>query len=346
MKNHILQTKSPIITDEMLSFGVREYFRNKQVLITGGTGSFGNYILDYLLVSGVKRIVVFSRDEAKQYAMQMSYRERQGLEFEIGDVRDPVRVDQIMRDIDVVFNAAALKQVPNCEDHPFEAVMTNVIGAENICRSALRHSVEVVLSISTDKAVKPVNVMGMTKAIQERILSSYARRGHTRFVAVRYGNILGSRGSVVPLFRQRIMENLPLYVTDKKMTRFILTLSDAVKLVFKALVEEENGSLYVKKAPAVNVWDLAHILASELSGRDDYPIEENGIRPGEKIHEVLVSEEELPRVQDLGDYFVIRPKLGNNIVPGDIVGTEYTSENTTRLDKHQIANLLRQEQWI
>ena len=346
MYNYMLQSKNVTITEEMLSGEVVEYFRDKSVLITGGTGSFGNYILGYLLACRAERIIVFSRDEAKQYAMQMEYGDQPGLRFVIGDVRDRVRVNEAMRGIDIVFNAAALKQVPNCESHPIEAVMTNVIGAENICRSALQNGVEAVLAISTDKAAKPINVMGMTKAIQERILLSHSGEGPTRFVVVRYGNVLGSRGSVVPLFRQRIEQGLPLYVTDRKMTRFILTLSDAVQLVFKALLARDSGSLYVKRAPAANIWDMAEVMASEISGRDDYPIEETHIRPGEKIHEVLVSEEEMVRADDLGDYFVVRPYGSMPKTPSSTSMREYTSQNTTRLSGEELTQLLRKEDWV
>src|SRR4051794_9274707 len=212
------------------------HFRGKRILVTGGTGSFGNQIIRELLEFGPEKIVVYSRDEKKQYDMQDQYGRERRLSFIIGDVRDAGAVMQAMRGIDIVYHAAALKQVPNCERYPMEAVLTNIVGAENIRRAALANEVSMVVSVSTDKAVKPVNAMGMTKALAEKVLLAEGVGGSAgaRFVMVRYGNVIGSRGSVAPLFEQRIAQNRPLPITDPSMTRFLLTLPQAIDLVFHA----------------------------------------------------------------------------------------------------------------
>lgn len=324
-----------------------EYFRGKSILITGGTGSFGHQIVSQLLKFKPNKIVIFSRDEKKQYDMKNEFERNTSLDYIIGDVRDYVRVCDSMKDIDIVYHAAALKQVPNCEFYPFEAVKTNILGAENVKRAAIENNVDTVVAISTDKAVKPVNVMGMTKAIQEKImLNSNNRKWNTRFLCVRYGNVIGSRGSVVPFFKDRIEQNKFLPVTDRKMTRFLLTLKQAIGLVFKATMEGESGQLFVKKMPACNILGLAKVMAKELIGKEDYPIKEVGIRPGEKIHEVLVSEEEMHRAVETETHYVIyrhgelkKPLLIKKL-------SEYTSNNTQILKEMEIISLLRKEGWI
>lgn len=297
---------------------------NKRVLVTGGTGSLGKVLVRRLLAGELghpARITVFSRDEAKQHEMRLGYQKRRAatdeviyqkatdvLRFRIGDVRDPNDVAAALRDADVVFNAAALKQVPTCEYFPNQAVDTNVGGAANIVR-AIRNlglPVETVVGISTDKACKPVNVMGMTKAIQERIfIKANLDSPGTRFVCVRYGNVLSSRGSVIPLFHEQIRAGGPVTITTTDMTRFLLSLDRAVDTVFAALTEGEAGDLYIPRVPAARITDLASALIG------DRPIETQvtGIRPGEKIHEVLVSEEEVHRTIARGDYYVVRPIL-------------------------------------
>lgn len=321
--------------------------KNKNVLITGGTGSFGYQITNELLKIKPNKIIILSRDEKKQYDMKNFFEHNDFLEFIIGDVRDYARVYEAMKDVDIVFHAAALKQVPNCEFHPFEAVKTNIIGAENVRRAAMENDVNTVIAISTDKAVKPINVMGMTKAIQERIMLNSNNlnddRWRTKFLCVRYGNVIGSRGSVIPFFKKRIEENKFLPITNYDMTRFLLTLHQAIDLVFKATVEGESGQLFVKKMPACKIVDLAKVMSKEITGRDDYPIKEVGIRPGEKIHEVLVSEEEMRRSIETETHYVIyphgmleKPKLINDIA-------EYASYNTTQLDNKSLAELLRSE---
>ena len=322
--------------------------KGKSILITGGTGSFGHQIVSQLVGFDPSRIVIFSRDEMKQYDMQNEFEKyRDLLEFIIGDVRDYVRVHEAMKGIGIVYHAAALKQVPNCEMHPFEAVKTNVLGAENVRRAAIENGVEVVVTVSTDKAVKPINVMGMTKAIQERImLNPNNGKWDTKFVCVRYGNVIGSRGSVIPFFKQRIEEGKFLPITNYEMTRFLLRLEEAIDLVFKATVEGESGQLFVKKMPACYIIDLAKAMAKAITGRDDYPIREVGIRPGEKIHEVLVSEEEMPRAVETETHYVIHPygKLDKPVLLRDL--REYTSNNTDILGEDEIASLLKKDGWI
>lgn len=322
--------------------------KGKSILITGGTGSFGHQIVSQLVGFDPSRIVIFSRDEMKQYDMQNEFEKyRDLLEFIIGDVRDYVRVHEAMKGIGIVYHAAALKQVPNCEMHPFEAVKTNVLGAENVRRAAIENGVEVVVTVSTDKAVKSINVMGMTKAIQERImLNPNNGKRDTKFVCVRYGNVIGSRGSVIPFFKQRIEGGKFLPITNCEMTRFLLRLEEAIALVFKATVEGESGQLFIKKMPACYIIDLAKAMAKAITGRDDYPIKEVGIRPGEKIHEVLVSEEEMPRAVETETHYVIHPygKLDKSVLLRDL--REYTSNNTDILGEDEIASLLKKDGWI
>jgi FlaA1/EpsC-like NDP-sugar epimerase len=325
-----------------------EYFKNKNILVTGGTGSFGHYITSELIKFKPKKIVIFSNDEDQQYHMQNEFKEYSDiLEFMFGDVREYSRVFEATKNIDIVYHAAALKHVPMGESHPFEVVKTNVIGAENVRQAAIENNVEVVVTISTDKAVKPVNVMGMTKAIQERIMLNPANGKYkTKFVCVRYGNVIGSRGSVIPYFKKRIEKGEFLPVTSFKMTRFLLRLKEAMELVFKATIEGKSGQLFVKKMPACYIVDLAKAMAKAITGREDYPIKEVGIRPGEKIHEVLVSEEEMRRAVETEDYYIIypygklkKPKLLKKL-------HEYSSNNTRILNIEEIISLLKKERWV
>lgn len=325
-----------------------EHLADKHILITGGTGSFGKQIVAALLKMEPARVVIFSRDEEKQYSMRQSYRDHSELEFVVGDVRNKTRLSEALRGIQIVVNAAAMKQVPAAENAPYEAVLTNIQGAENLRLAATECRVETVISISTDKAVKPVNVMGMTKAIQERIfLNQSAMRGSsTRFVCVRYGNVLGSRGSVVPLFASLIREKKPLRITHPEMTRFLLTLPTAVELVFQSLVEGQDGDLWVRKMPASKVVNLATVLAYGITGREDYPTEIVGVRPGEKIHEVLISEEEMIRSREFGDYYVIHPSKQD---PGNVAlsaASEYRSDTVDHLSDDQLFAILQQDGWF
>lgn len=299
-------------------------FDGKRLLITGGTGSLGKLLVRRLLSGEMgepERIVVFSRDEAKQHEMRLEYLHKvastdevvfsnfqRQLSFRIGDVRDPHAVTAALRGIDVVFNAAAMKQVPTCEYFPHQAVETNVNGAENIVRAIEQHrlAADTVVGVSTDKACKPVNVMGMTKAIQERIfIQANMRAPDTRFVCTRYGNVLASRGSVVPFFLDQIRNGGPVTITTKEMTRFLLALDDAVDLIFAAIQTALPGEVYIPKAPSARIVDVAAAMIG------DRKIETTviGMRPGEKVHEILVSEEEAPRTVPRGDHYVIRPML-------------------------------------
>jgi FlaA1/EpsC-like NDP-sugar epimerase len=296
----------------------------KRILVTGGTGSLGQTLVKRILTGVLgrpDRITVFSRDEAKQHYMRLEYMHRAAatddviyqnsrdvLTFRIGDVRDYSALLAAVREADVVFHAAALKQVPSCEYFPFEAVLTNVYGAQNLTKCIRENdlNVEKVIGISTDKACKPINVMGMTKAIQERILIEANRDcPQTSFMCVRYGNVVASRGSIVPLFVEQIKNNRPLTVTLPKMTRFLLSLDRAVDTVLAALERGKPGETFVPKVPAAKIVDVA----KALMGDKDLPIEFTGIRPGEKIHEIMVSEEECFRTVDDGDHYVIRPVL-------------------------------------
>ncbi len=296
----------------------------KSILVTGGTGSLGHVLVRRLLTSEMgkpRKIIVFSRDEAKQHAMRIEYLHRRSptdeviyhnfeqlLEFRIGDVRDFHSIASVLRDADIVFNAAALKQVPACEYFPYEAVRTNIEGPENIVRAIREHRlpIETVVGISTDKACKPVNVMGMTKAIQERVfIRANLECPDTRFICVRYGNVLASRGSVIPLFYEQIRNNGPVTITTEDMTRFLLSLNQAVDTIFEAIWHARKGETYIPRAPSAKVVDIAAVLI------DKRPIKTvvTGIRPGEKVHEILISEEECYRTVDRGGYYAILPML-------------------------------------
>jgi UDP-N-acetylglucosamine 4,6-dehydratase len=324
-------------------------FDGKNILVTGGTGSFGHQIVRELLLLKTASIQIYSRDEKKQFDMAIAYRDCRTLRFNIGDVRSLERTRDAMHGIDIVFNAAALKQVPSCEYAPMEAVETNIIGANNVRRAAIEAGVQTVVSISTDKAVKPVNVMGMTKAIQERImLDPTYSSGKTKFLCVRYGNVLGSRGSVVPLFFDFIEKGLPLPITHPDMTRFQLTLKEAVQLVLWATVKGESGDLWVQKMPAARVPELGQALAYGLTGKKDYPMTMIGMRPGEKMHEVLVSEEEMWRATELEKHYLIPSwaKSQNKETPTDLHVSEYSSAGAHRLAQNEILAMLESDGWF
>lgn len=321
--------------------------KGKSILITGGTGSFGSAAVDALLPLKPKRIVIFSRDEQKQFDMRNRI-PSELLEFHIGDVRDRERVDHVMEGIDFVFHAAALKQVPTGEFFPQELVKTNVLGSQNVFHSAIDHGVERVVALSTDKACTPINVLGMTKALMERLITAAARRTNNKTIlcGTRYGNVLFTRGSVIPLFIEQIKNGKPLTITNGDMTRCMITLQESLDLVLYALTEGASGDLYVRKAPAATIRDLAEAVVEMF---DHAPgIKEIGIRPGEKAHESLISQEERPRTRDCGNYYCIKPETMDIDVrkyyfEGDTNGLPdegYTSENTERLSKEQIKKLL------
>ncbi len=313
--------------------------QDKTVLVTGGTGSFGRHIAKALLDTPVRSIRIISRDEDLQHQMASTYDDSR-LRFMIGDVRDVDRMRESMRGVDYVFHAAALKQVPDCEMHPYEAVKTNVIGANNVKMAADAENVEAVVFVSTDKAVKPVNAMGMSKALQEKILLSPESDG-TRICGVRYGNVVGSRGSVIPLFADLKKHGKALTVTHPDMTRFLLTLDDAIQLVFKALADGRPRELFVMKRPACRILELAEVISE---GR--VPVEIGAVRPGEKIHETLVQEEEMRRSMEDKEFYRICPPGSKGVPKLASKYDEYTSENTERIGKQGLASLLRREGWL
>ncbi len=323
-------------------------FKDKILLITGGTGSFGNAVLDRFLDYGLKEIRIFSRDEKKQDDMRNRLK-NPTVKFYIGDVRDIRAVDQAVMGVDYIFHAAALKQVPSCEFFPVEAVRTNVLGAENVMVSAAKYKVKRLLVLSTDKAVYPINAMGLSKALMEKVMISRSRNlndSGTVFCGTRYGNVMASRGSVIPLFREQIKNNNPITITDPEMTRFMMTLEDAVDLVIYAFENGQNGDIFVQKAPAATIKTLAEAL-TELY-KSTVPIQTIGTRHGEKLYETLVNREEMVKALNMGDYFRIPADTRDlNYDRFFSEGTdkfsaieEYHSHNTSRLDKEGMKRLL------
>lgn len=323
-------------------------FKDKVLLITGGTGSFGNAVLHRFLSSDFAEIRIFSRDEKKQEDMRLALRNDR-VKFYIGDVRNYDSVYDALRGVDYVFHAAALKQVPSCEFYPMEAVLTNVIGAENVMRAAIEHRVRRCVVLSTDKAVYPINAMGLSKAMMEKVMVARSRqcdRDRTVLCATRYGNVMGSRGSVIPLFLQQLRDGKALTVTDPAMTRFLMSLDESVDLVLYAFQHAQPGDIFVQKAPASTVGDLAQTLR-EMLGRDN-EIRVIGTRHGEKLYESLVSREEMARAEDLGGYFRIPAdsrdlNYDKYFVQGETRISQledYTSHNTERLDVAGIKRVL------
>ena len=325
---------------------------NKNILITGGTGSFGHQMITELMQYKPKSIRIFSRDEDKQHKLKQELLENpilDKIQFLIGDVRDYERIHSVTKGIDIIFHAAALKQVPSVEAHPYEAVKTNIIGAFNVVTAAVAQKVKNVIAVSTDKAVKPVNAMGMTKALQEKlILSDEITKDKTIFCCVRYGNVLGSRGSVIPLWDKRLEQKKPLPITHPDMTRFMLTLSEAIDLVFYSLKNSKGGEIFVKKAPATKMVNLARAYAELKTGKKKYPLEYIGIRAGEKIDEVLVSEEEMRRVQEKKDHFVIKreAEIDNRFVKKSTKFTEYGSGTISPLNIEELKSLMKKLKWV
>jgi len=299
-----------------------------------------------------KSIRIFSRDEDKQHSMKMELVNEpilKKMKFIIGDVREYDRVYAVTKDIDIIFHAAALKQVPAVESHPYEAVKTNIVGAYNVVKAAVARKVKNVVAISTDKAVKPVNAMGMTKALQEKIiLSDDLTKDGTKFCCVRYGNVLGSRGSVIPLWNSKIEQNKPLPVTHPDMTRFLLTLSQAIDLVFYSLKHGKGGEIFVKKASGAKMINLAKAYAELKSGKKDYPLEFIGIRPGEKIDEILVSSEEMRHTQERKDHFVINREkdLDTTSLKKSVKLTEYDSNTVKHLSVEELKEMMRKLNWV
>ncbi len=322
-------------------------FTGKALLITGGTGSFGNAILGRFLNSEMREIRIFSRDEKKQDDMRKRYNDPK-LKFYIGDVRDYQSVLNAVRGADFIFHAAALKQVPSCEFHPLEAVKTNVLGTENVLEAAINSGVSRVVVLSTDKAVYPINAMGISKAMMEKIAVAKSRTSNSTVINVtRYGNVMCSRGSVIPLFTDQIRAGQPITITDPTMTRFMMTLDDAVDLVLFAFEHGQHGEIFVQKAPAATIEVLAKALTDMLSS-PNHPINIIGTRHGEKLFEVLLSREEMVAAEDLGGYYRVPPDLrdlnyGKFVDHGEVKisgAVEYNSHNTARLDLDGMQELL------
>jgi UDP-N-acetylglucosamine 4,6-dehydratase len=330
-------------------------FEDKCLLITGGTGSFGNAVLRRFLSSPIREIRIFSRDEKKQDDLRKKFNDPK-LKFYLGDVRDYASVISAMRGADFVFHAAALKQVPSCEFHPMEAVKTNVIGTENVLEAAISTGIKRVVCLSTDKAVYPINAMGISKALMEKVMVAKSRNLDSRATVIcgtRYGNVMASRGSVIPLFVDQILAGIPITITDPKMTRFMMSLSDAVELVIYAFSNGDNGDIFVQKAPAATIEVLAKALTTTL-GRHDHPIRIIGTRHGEKLYETLLSREEKASAQDLGRYFRVPPDLRDlnytkYVEEGETqisTSDDYNSHNTERLDSLGMSDLLNKLEFI
>ena len=322
-------------------------FTDKVLMVTGGTGSFGNAVLRRLLKVDLREIRIFSRDEKKQEDMRRKYNSDK-LKFYIGDVRDFQSVINAMRGVDLVFHAAALKQVPSCEFYPLEAVKTNVLGTENVLEAAIHAGVQRVVCLSTDKAVYPINAMGISKAMMEKVIVAKSRSsGNTLICTTRYGNVMASRGSVIPLFTNQIRAGHPITITDPSMTRFMMTLDDAVDLVLFAFSHGKSGEIFVQKAPAATIATLATALTGLLCV-PDHRIDVIGTRHGEKQFEALLSREEMAAAEDLDDYYRVPPDLrdlnyGKYFEEGEIkisAAVEYTSHNTTQLDVEAMQTLL------
>lgn len=324
-------------------------FESKVLLITGGTGSFGNAVLRRFLESDVAEIRIFSRDEKKQEDMRKKYNNSK-LRFYIGDVREIGSVREAVRGVDLIFHAAALKQVPSCEFYPMQAVRTNVQGTDNVLSAAIEAQVSRVICLSTDKAVYPINAMGMSKALMEKLMVAKSRNLEgvgTVICGTRYGNVMASRGSVIPLFVQQVNSGQPITVTDPRMTRFMMSLDSAVELVLHAFRNGSNGDIFVQKAPASTVGDVAEAIR-QLMGKADHPVHVIGTRHGEKLYETLLTREEMAEAEDQGDYYRIPPDMRNlNYDKYFEEGEEsisdavdYNSHNTQRLDVETTKELL------
>jgi UDP-glucose 4-epimerase len=328
-------------------------FKNKKILITGGTGSFGSAILQKILNANVQEIRIFSRDEKKQDDLRKKYNNKK-LKFYIGDVRDYRSVLNCVRGCHFIFHAAALKQVPSCEFHPLEAVKTNILGTENVLEAAIDCAVNRVIVLSTDKAVYPINAMGLSKAMMEKIAIQKSRLISKTIINItRYGNVMATRGSVIPLFIEQILDKKPITITDPSMTRFMMSLEDAVYLVLYAFKHGKTGEIYVQKSPATDIQTLADVLKNLLNA-PHHPINVIGTRHGEKLFEVLLSREEKVRVKDLKKYYCISPDqrdlnyekftdIGEKKISDSI---EYNSHNATHLNFKNLKNLLKKQNFI
>jgi UDP-glucose 4-epimerase len=329
-------------------------FDNKTILITGGTGSFGNAVLKKFLKSNIKEIRVFSRDEKKQEDMRINYNNNK-LKFYIGDVRDYKSINQAMRGVDYVFHAGALKQVPSCEFYPMEAVQTNIIGAENVLEAAFNNNVSKVVMLSTDKAVYPINAMVLSKAMMEKLMVAKSRLlngSQQAFCATRYGNVMASRGSVIPLFISQILENKPITITDPKMTRFLMSLDDSIDLVEFAFNNANPGDIFVQKSPATTVENIALALQKIFNAQNEIKI--IGTRHAEKLYETLLTREEMVKAVDMGDYYKIPAdnrdlNYASYFTDGDVKTSErddYHSHNTRQLNVDETVEVLSNLDYI
>jgi UDP-N-acetylglucosamine 4,6-dehydratase len=324
-----------------------EIFRNKVLLVTGGTGSFGNAVVSKFKDTEIKEIRIFSRDELKQDNMRNLYKNEK-LKFYIGDIRDKNSVNDVVRNVDYLFHAAALKQVPSCEFHPMQAVKTNIVGTENVLNSAINAKVKKVIVLSTDKAVYPINAMGISKAMMERVAVAKGRNISDTMIAVtRYGNVIASRGSVIPLFINQLKSGAPITITDPKMTRFMMSLDQAIDLVIFAFENGESGDIFVQKAPAATIEVLAKTL-QDIFSRPDHEIKTIGTRHGEKLYETLLTKEEMVKAFDMGNYYRIPADTrdlnynqyfdeGENVITES---SEYHSHNTHRMNKEELTQVL------
>ena len=331
---------------------MKNTFDDAIVLITGGTGSFGHAVIRRFLKKKVREIRVFSRDEKKQDDMRKKYPDPR-LKFYIGDVRDVCSVSAAMRAVDFVFHAAALKQVPSCEFYPMQAVMTNVLGTQNVLEAAIASGVQRVVCLSTDKAVYPINAMGISKAMMEKVMVATSRNlesTRTVICGTRYGNVMASRGSVIPLFVSQVLTGKPITITDPSMTRFMMSLDDAVELVMYAFSNGRNGDIFIQKSPAATVKVLAQAIL-ELLGKTQHPLQEIGTRHGEKLYETLLGREEMACAEDMGEYFRVPPDArdlnyakfvdeGERRITQSTHGDDYNSHNTTRLNVLGMKSLL------
>ncbi|EKO3537310.1 polysaccharide biosynthesis protein [Vibrio fluvialis] len=330
-------------------------YKDNILLVTGGTGSFGNAVVKRFLHTDIKEIRIFSRDEKKQDDMRKHYQSDK-LKFYIGDVRDPQSISSAMRGVDYVYHAAALKQVPSCEFYPLEAVKTNVLGTENVLEAAINHNVERVVCLSTDKAVYPINAMGISKAMMEKVIVAKSRNlehTNTTICGTRYGNVMASRGSVIPLFIRQVVNDEPITITDPSMTRFMMTLDDAVDLVLHAFDNGTNGDIFVQKAPAATIEVLVQAIL-EIMGKPDHPVNVIGTRHGEKLYEALCSREEMFVAEDQGDFYRVPADNRDlnyskyfEVGEKDLSKIEdYNSHNTERLEVEGMKQLLRKLDFI
>ncbi len=325
-----------------------KYIDNKTILVTGGTGSWGQELITQLLSlpNGPREIRVYSRNEHKQVEMRSNFPSRR-LKFIIGDVRDKNILNFAMKDVHTVFHLAALKHVPVCEDNPWETVLTNIYGTQNIIETAISNEVEVVVDVSTDKAVEPYNHYGVTKACGEKLMVNANKLiSNTRFICIRGGNVIGTNGSVIPLFKKQISESNEITITNPKMTRFLMSTSNAIGLLFRAIQKHTGGEIFVLNMPAAKVETIADAMI-QLFGNKKTKIKLIGVRQGEKIHEILVSRNEIPYTEDTSDnYFTIHPLFSEITVSKPLKVQEFTSQTTKQLNTQDLVALLRKEEWL